>query len=84
MLELEQPDLVVFSGDQQTGFMYKLLADAAPGWTEENWRRLIVPVNEAGIPYAMALGGRGAGLERRRAGRGWGSGGLGALQQSWG
>lgn len=56
MLEGEQPDLVVFSGDQISGFMYKLL-NGEPGWVEAYWRRLIQPVNEAGVPYAMTIGG---------------------------
>lgn len=55
MLAAEQPDLVVFGGDQVTGWRWGL-SGREPGWTEALWRNLTAPVVEAGIPYAMALG----------------------------
>ncbi|GAB4822377.1 hypothetical protein N2152v2_009423 [Parachlorella kessleri] len=55
VLETEPADLVVFSGDLVSGYFYKL-TNATPGWTEKLWRRLIEPVNAAGLPYAVVLG----------------------------
>ncbi len=52
ILQAEQPDLVVLSGDMVSGFAW----DGSPRWYERRWRRLIQPVYRAGIPYASILG----------------------------
>lgn len=45
MLDAEQPDLVVFTGDVVTGKQAK-----------EGWRSVLEPVVERGIPFAVTLG----------------------------
>lgn len=52
MLQAEQPDLVVFSGDMVDGPSW----NGRRGWYESVWQRLIKPVNFAGVPYASILG----------------------------
>lgn len=52
MLSLEQPDLVILSGDMVSGFAW----DGRQGWFESHWRRLIQPLQAAGVPYASILG----------------------------
>ena len=68
MLAAERPDLALLSGDQVSGFAYPahdLLgharrlgapAGAPHSWYEEQWRRVIEPLHEAGVPYASVLG----------------------------
>jgi pre-mRNA-splicing factor SYF1 len=57
VLEAEQPDFVVFSGDMASGWVCAQTKPACPpGWYEARWRQLIAPVRAAGIPYAIILG----------------------------
>ena len=57
VLEAEQPDFVVLSGDMASGWVCAHMEPACPpGWYEARWRQLIAPVQAAGIPYAIILG----------------------------
>ena len=65
VLAAESPDLVVLGGDQVSGFAYPAadlrarlsrLLGAAPSWYEQQWRRLVAPLQAAGVPYASLLG----------------------------
>ena len=65
ILSIEQPDLVVFSGDMVSG--YACPQPCPPGWYAERWRQLTAPVKSAGVPYAVILGNHDdeADLDRR-------------------
>lgn len=52
VLDAEQPDMVVFSGDMVSGFE----DTGRRGWYEARWQHLTRPANERGIPYASILG----------------------------
>jgi pre-mRNA-splicing factor SYF1 len=67
LLAAERPDLMVFSGDQVSGWECHQPA-CQPGWFAARWRQLIAPVHEAGVPYAIILGNHDdeADLTRRR------------------
>jgi pre-mRNA-splicing factor SYF1 len=60
VLEAEQPDLVVFSGDMVSGWECKpgglRKPDCGPSWFAERWSQLMSPVHAAGLPYAIILG----------------------------
>lgn len=57
LLEAEQPDLVVFSGDMVSGWACRRDPDCErDGWFEARWRQLTAPVHAAGLPYAVTLG----------------------------
>ncbi|MCJ1461829.1 purple acid phosphatase [Pseudocyphellaria aurata] len=54
LLDLEQPDLVVFSGDLVSGYQWN--ESLGPGWFSERWHQLILPVKASGVPWALTLG----------------------------
>lgn len=45
-------DLVVLSGDMVSGYAW----DRSQGWFQAAWRKVLQPLEEAGIPYAAVLG----------------------------
>lgn len=56
VIEAEQPDLVVFSGDAVSGYAW----DGSEGWYEEQWNMFTIPVKNASVPYAYTLGNHDA------------------------
>lgn len=50
------PDLVVFSGDQISGWVSK----GADGWAAQHWERATTVVRAASAPYAAILGNHDA------------------------
>ena len=51
LLEAEKPDLVVFSGDQVSGWYSQ-----SPGWYAEMFRLVVAPLMARSIPWASVLG----------------------------
>ena len=52
ILEKEQPDLVVLSGDQVSGYAW----DYRDGWFARQWANVVAEIEAAGIPYATVMG----------------------------
>jgi pre-mRNA-splicing factor SYF1 len=74
VLDAEQPDLVVLSGDMVSGFAFpaaNLLGyisrwRAGTTWYEQLWRRLIEPLHARKVPYASILGNHDAEADLKR------------------
>lgn len=52
ILAAEQPDLVVLSGDQVSGYAW----DGREGWFSKQWANVVAELEAAGVPYATVLG----------------------------
>ena len=60
LLAAEAPDLVVFGGDQVSGWA----SNGSAGFVERHWRRAMAPVVAAGVPHSAVLGNHGEGRGR--------------------
>ena len=56
LIDRENPDLVVLSGDVVTGDAWKVSDGTKKGWFENQWDHAVSPMTERGVPYAMILG----------------------------
>ena len=59
-LEAEKPDLVIFTGDQIYGIHPKLWGKNAEARITHVFRRLLAPVQAAGVPFAVTFGNHDA------------------------
>lgn len=64
VLDAEQPDLVVFSGDLVSGWR----GHSKRGWMEQMMRKILEYPNSQGYPHAIALGNHDAEANLDRAG----------------
>lgn len=52
ILAKEQPDLVILTGDQVSGYAW----DGRKGWFAKQWTNVVAELHAAGIPYLTVLG----------------------------
>jgi len=52
ILEAEQPDIVILTGDMVSGYAW----NGTHGWFAKRWEQLTAPMIKYQIPYALALG----------------------------
>ncbi|MDR2753289.1 MAG: metallophosphoesterase family protein [Oscillospiraceae bacterium] len=55
-LDAEQPDLVVFTGDQVKGYAPKVKGRNGPETVRKTIRQIVAPLQKRGIPFTFAFG----------------------------
>lgn len=63
MLDIEQPDLVVLTGDMVSGYAW----DGTRGWYFKHWAKWTSPFMKKRIPYIYALGNHDAQADLTRS-----------------